>query len=56
MAAVETAFVGANVPAEQAEQFAEVAARNDRSVSAELRRAIAAHIDSENAKAKAQAA
>jgi hypothetical protein len=38
-------IVGAQVPADLADQFAEVAKANERTVSAELRVAIRAHID-----------
>jgi predicted transcriptional regulator len=46
-------LVGAQVPADLADQFSEVARANERSVSAELRVAIRAHIDRSAAKAPA---
>lgn len=40
-----TVHIGGPVPADLAEAFRAVADKHDRSVSAELRRAIKAHID-----------
>lgn len=41
----ETVHIGGPVPTDLAEAFRAVAEKHDRSVSAELRRAIKAHID-----------
>ena len=41
----ETVHIGGPVPADLADAFRAVAEKHDRSVSAELRRALKAHID-----------
>lgn len=41
----ETVHIGGQVPTDLAEQFAAVAASHDRSVSAELRRVLKAHVE-----------
>lgn len=51
----ETTHLGGHVPVDLAEQFAAVAAANDRSVSAELRRVIKAHVEKNPDKAKSAA-
>lgn len=49
---IETTHLGGQVPTDLAEQFAQVARDHDRSVSAELRRALKAHVDAHKPKAK----
>jgi predicted transcriptional regulator len=52
MSATTTEYVGAYVPPELRAGLGELARRNERTVSAELRRAIAAHLEREQAEAQ----